>query len=268
LGDAGPPLGTISLMITGDEEGPAINGTAKLLAWALSQGNQFDASLVGEPTCRTQLGDTIKIGRRGSLSGTIRVTGQQGHAAYPHLADNPVPRLIRLVHRLSELQLDQGSEDFQPSNLEVTSIDVGNPAFNVIPSEAGARFNVRFNDHWSVDSLTAFIRSELAEVADGDRFAFEVAGRPSEWFLTRSEALIGPLTAAIGECTGQAPELTTGGGTSDARFFKDVCPVVEFGLVGDTIHQIDERVPIDDLTVLARTYQGFLRHYFSTVGDA
>jgi succinyl-diaminopimelate desuccinylase len=257
------PVGTLSLLITGDEEGPAINGTVKLLGWALGGGHRFDAALVGEPTSVARLGDTVKVGRRGSLSGTIRVPGRQGHAAYPHLAENPVPRLVRMLHRLTALRLDEATADFQPSNLEVTSVDVGNPAFNVIPGEATARFNVRFNDRWSIPALTEFLRAELDAAAGGDAYELTVAPAPSEWFLTRSEALIAPLSGAIEEVTGLAPELSTGGGTSDARFFKAVCPAVEFGLVGDTMHQANERVPVDDLRTLTRIYRRFLDHYFA-----
>ena len=268
LADHGGPAGTLSLLITGDEEGPSINGTVKLLDWALKQGHEFSAALVGEPTCVSRLGDMVKIGRRGSLSATIRVPGRQGHAAYPHLADNPVPRLVRLVHRLANAHLDDGTTDFQPSNLELTSVDVGNPAFNVIPGEATARFNVRFNDRWTVASLTDFIRAELDAAADGDAYELTVIHRASESFLTRSDALIAPLARAIEAVTGITPDLSTGGGTSDARFFKGVCPVVEFGLVGDTMHQVDERAPIDDLTGLAAIYRDFLDRYFATAADA
>lgn len=264
---ANPP-GTLSLLITGDEEGPAINGTVKLLDWALNAGHRFDAALVGEPTSVSRLGDTVKIGRRGSLSGTIRVPGRQGHAAYPHLADNPVPPLVRMLHRLTGLRLDEGTEDFQPSNLEVTSVDVGNPAFNVIPGEATARFNVRFNDRWTVAALTDHLRGELDAAADGTVYELTIAHGPSESFLTRSEALLDPLFGAIREVTGLAPEHSTGGGTSDARFFKPVCAVAEFGLVGDTMHQIDERVPLDDLKILTTIYRRFLELYFATASDA
>lgn len=254
--------GTITVLLTADEEGPSVNGTVKLLDHAVKAGMRFDAAIVGEPTSRAALGDMVKIGRRGSLSMTLRVSGRQGHVAYPHLADNPVPKLVRLVHRLTTLRLDEGSTDFQPSNLEVTSIDVGNPASNVIPAEAAARFNVRFNDRWSSESLLDFLRAELDSVADGAAYEIGIAHR-SEWFLTRSDALVAPLAAAIREVTGVEPELSTSGGTSDARFFKGVCPVVEFGLVGDTMHQVDERAPVADVEALARIYAGFLAHYFA-----
>ncbi|MBN9020907.1 MAG: M20/M25/M40 family metallo-hydrolase, partial [Rhizobiales bacterium] len=174
----------------------------------------------------------------------------------------PVPRLVRLVHRLTTLRLDEGSTDFQPSNLEVTSVDVGNPASNVIPAEARARFNVRFNDRWSSESLLAFLRAELDSVEGGGDYELGI-GHRSEWFLTRSDVLVAPLAAAIREVTGIEPELSTSGGTSDARFFKDVCPVVEFGLVGDTMHQVDERAPVADVEALARIYGAFLARFFA-----
>jgi len=260
-GRAGRP-GTVTLLLTADEEGPSVNGTVKLLAHAQGGGMHFDAAIVGEPTSRARLGDMIKIGRRGSLSASLRVGGRQGHVAYPHLADNPVPRIIRLVHRLTTLRLDEGSSDFQPSNLEVTSVDVGNRATNVIPAEATARFNVRFNDRWSSDSLLDFLRTELDAASEGEPYELKVRSR-SEWFLTRSDGLIAPLAAAIRDVTGIDPELSTSGGTSDARFFKGVCPVVEFGLVGDTMHQVDERAPVADVVALARIYRGFLDRYFA-----
>jgi len=254
--------GTVTLLVTADEEGPAVNGTVKLLDHALKKGMRFDAAIVGEPTSRARLGDMVKIGRRGSLSMTLRVAGRQGHVAYPHLADNPVPKLVRLLHRLAALRLDEGSADFQPSNLEVTSVDVGNPASNVIPAEARARFNIRFNDRWSSDSLLAFLRAELDAVAEGAPYELGIAHR-SEWFLTRSDALVAPLAESIREITGIAPELSTSGGTSDARFFRDVCPVVEFGLVGDTMHQVDERAPVADVAALTRIYGAFLARFFA-----
>jgi len=253
--------GSISFLITGDEEGPSVNGTGKLLEWALAQGHRFDAAIVGEPTSQKHVGDTIKIGRRGSFSGTIHVAGRQGHAAYPHLADNPVPKLVRLLNRLTETRLDEGSADFQPSNLEITSVDVGNPAFNVIPAEATARFNIRFNDAWSPASLESHIRKEIAaSEADGGRSTLTLA-RVSDWFLTLPGALTDELIEVIRNATGIVPELSTGGGTSDARFFKNVCPVVEFGLVGQTMHQVDERVSLTDLDRLTAIYRSFLDRF-------
>jgi len=252
---AGAMKGTLSLLITGDEEGPAVNGTVKLIEWAREKGLKFDAALVGEPTSATRLGDTIKCGRRGSLSGILTVSGRQGHVAYPHLADNPVPALARMVARLAELHLDDGNSDFQPSNLEITGLETDSAAFNVIPSVARARFNVRYNDYWSMMSLNALLRRAISEEGDA-----EILFQPgaSDWFLTKPGALIDTLRAAIKEVTGVTPETSTGGGTSDARFFKDLCPVIEFGLVGDTMHQVDERVSLADLTALTSIYRHFI----------
>ena len=262
----GGPAGTLSLLITGDEEGPSINGTVKALAWALERGHRFDAALVGEPTSRQKLGDTVKIGRRGSLSATIKVTGRQGHAAYPHLADNPTRKMVRILDRLARLRLDEGTADFEPSNLEITSIDVGNPAFNVIPAIAEARINVRFNDRWTIETLEAHVKAEIevaaTEVPGTARIEFQRA-RISESFLTPSGPLIDSLSRAIGAVAGIFPSPSTGGGTSDARFFKGVCPVVEFGLVGDTMHQVDERVPLADLSQLTAIYRAFLDRFFA-----
>jgi len=261
LAAEGGPKGTLSLLITGDEEGPAINGTVKLIEWARSNGHRFDAALVGEPTSTTRLGDTIKIGRRGSLSGTLIVNGRQGHVAYPHLADNPTPPLVRILARLVDLELDEGTADFEPSNLEITGIQADSAAFNVIPAAAWARFNIRFNDRWSLTSLNALLRREIAEVAEGNcEIAFQP--NPSDWFLTKPGALVTTLSETITAVTGGAPKTSTAGGTSDARYFKDVCPVVEFGLVGDTMHQIDERVPLADLDRLTAIYRGFLDRTF------
>lgn len=259
----GPDLpGRISFLITGDEEGPAINGTVKLLDWATERGHRFDACIVGEPTNPEKLGDAIKVGRRGSLSGIVTVTGVQGHVAYPHLAKNPLSDLLRLAATLDRLELDKGNERFQPSNLEITSIDVGNSAFNVIPRKAEAKFNVRFNDTWSVESLKAHLRSALAGVNDlACDWRLDFTDDASDSFLTHDTALIEALADAIEAETGRRPELSTGGGTSDARFIKNFCPVVEFGLVGQTMHQVDERVALADLDRLASIYRTFLDSY-------
>lgn len=254
--------GQISFLITGDEEGPAINGTAKLLALATEHGHRFDAALVGEPTNPNQLGEAIKIGRRGSLSGTIIVAGKQGHAAYPELADNPIPTLLRLATALQAERLDEGTAEFQPSNLEITSVDVGNAAFNVIPAEAQLRFNIRFNDGWSVERLKHWLKTRLDSAARGKSYSLNFEPNPAEAFLTRSEKLIVSLTQAIREVTGREARLSTNGGTSDARFIKDYCPVVEFGLVGKTMHQIDEHVPLADLEGLSAIYRCFLEGFF------
>lgn len=256
--------GTISLLITGDEEGPAINGTVKLLEWATERGHRFDACIVGEPTNPQAIGDAIKVGRRGSLSGVVTVTGIQGHVAYPHLAKNPIPTLVSLLGALNDLHLDDGNERFQPSNLEIVSVDVGNTAFNIIPRRAEARFNIRFNDEWSLDTLKARVTKALKEAAPADA-QLEISYRQdaSESFLTRDDRLIRILSEAIEAETGKVPELSTGGGTSDARFIKNYCPVVEFGLVGQTMHQTDEGVMTADLDQLALIYRRFLERFFS-----
>ena len=268
----GGPKGSISLLITGDEEGPAINGTVKLLDWAAARGETWDAAIVGEPTNPDALGDAVKIGRRGSLSGILTVNGRQGHAAYPHLADNPVRGLISLVDALLHPVFDKGTKDFQPTNLELTSIDVGNPATNVIPAKAVASFNIRFNDNWSAETIQAEIHNRLDRAArrrkyrpgrrDPVDYDLVWRDRPSHVFLTRDDKLIGTLGASIREVVGKAPALSTSGGTSDARFIKDYCPVVEFGLVGKTMHMVDERVALADLESLTQIYERFLEDWF------
>ncbi|AYG65064.1 MULTISPECIES: succinyl-diaminopimelate desuccinylase [unclassified Rhizobium] len=267
----GKPAGSISFLITGDEEGPAINGTVKLLQWAAERGETWDASLVGEPTNPDRLGDMIKIGRRGSISGFITVHGVQGHAAYPHLADNPVRSIIKLTEALLDPPFDAGTDNFQPSNLEVTSIDVGNAATNVIPAKATAAFNIRFNDTWTADTLKAEIIARLDAAAADEtlrpgrppaKYDIIWSERPSHVFLTRNNALIASLSAAVENVTGQRPTLSTTGGTSDARYIKDYCPVVEFGLVGRTMHMVDERVALSDLETLTGIYQTFIQRWF------
>ncbi|MES0809864.1 succinyl-diaminopimelate desuccinylase [Roseibium sp. SCPC15] len=265
VGETGPEFGgTISFLITGDEEGPAVNGTVKLLEWATAEGHEFDACIVGEPTNPEKLGDAIKVGRRGSLSGIVTVSGVQGHAAYPHLANNPIPGLVRLMAALDALELDQGNERFQPSNLEIVTVDVGNPAFNVIPAHAEFRFNIRYNDEWTLESLRGKILETLESVDLGDlKLDIQFKRDASESFLTRDETLIAALGSAVQAETERTPELSTGGGTSDARFIKNYCPVVEFGLVGQTMHKVDECVAIADLDQLAAIYKRFLLSYFS-----
>lgn len=267
LAEHGRPKGSISLLITGDEEGPAVNGTVKLLGWAAAKGEKWDAAIVGEPTNPEALGDMVKIGRRGSLSGTIAVQGRQGHVAYPHLADNPVPGIVALVEALMHPAFDEGTKDFQATNLEVTSVDVGNPAANVIPARATASFNVRFNDLWDAERLRAEIQGRLdraaanAELRPGRApldFELRWRDRPSPVFLTGDRGLVNAFAGAVSAVTGRRPELSTSGGTSDARFIKDYCPVVEFGLVGQTMHMVDERVALSDLETLTRIYQRFL----------
>ena len=275
------PRGSISLLLTGDEEGPAVAGTIKVLEWLEARAETLDACILGEPTNPESLGDAVKIGRRGSMSGRIVVRGVQGHSAYPHLADNPVRGLTALVASLMHPPLDEGTEHFEATNLEVTSLDVGNPATNVIPARASALFNVRFNDTWDADSLKAEIVRRLEAAAADDRLrpapalgpragerrgpvAFEVEwrDRPSPVFRTADERLIETVSAAVEDVTGRRPTLSTGGGTSDARFIKDACPVVEFGLVGQTMHQVDERVALADLDALTRVYTRVLDRYF------
>lgn len=256
--------GTLSLLITGDEEGPSVNGTRKLIDWCMARGERFDAALVGEPTSVAALGDTVKIGRRGTLSGEVVVTGVQGHSAYPEKATNPIPPLLEIAGALIAPPLDQGNARFQPSNLEIVSIDVGNPAWNVIPGRASLRFNIRFNEEWTVPTLAAEIERRVAAAAGRHPGVSAAATmlRPGDAFLTRPGPLTDTISAAIEEVTGRAPELTTGGGTSDARFIKDHCPVVELGLVGTTMHQIDERVPVSELVALAAIYGRFLDRFF------
>ncbi len=267
--------GTISLLITGDEEGPAINGTVKLLQWATEKGENWDAAIVGEPTNPEQIGDMIKIGRRGSLSGTITVRGKQGHVAYPHLAENPVRGLLMLVESLLHPGFDSGTEEFQPSNLEITTIDTGNPALNVIPAEAVASFNIRFNDMWTPETLQAEIVNRLERAAKHKKlrpgktgdvdYEMEWRDRPSPVFLTRDDRLAGTLAKSVEVVTGRKPALSTSGGSSDARFIKDYCPVMEFGLVGQTMHMVDERVALSDLEALTAIYERFIADWFATV---
>ncbi|MER9250421.1 succinyl-diaminopimelate desuccinylase [Mesorhizobium sp. M0184] len=273
IAQKGGPKGSVSLLITGDEEGPAINGTTKLLEWAAAKGEKWDASIVGEPTNPDALGDMIKIGRRGSLSGTVVVNGRQGHAAYPQLADNPVRGLVTLVDALLHPVFDNGTRDFQPTNLEVTSIDVGNPATNVIPAKAAATFNIRFNDTWTAETIQAEIHNRLDRAAKRKKYRagkktpvdYEIVWRdgPSHVFLTRDDRLIETLGGSIKAVTGRKPALSTSGGTSDARFIKDYCPVVEFGLVGKTMHMVDERVAIADLETLTQIYLRFVEDWFA-----
>jgi succinyl-diaminopimelate desuccinylase len=253
--------GSISLLITGDEEGPAINGTRKVLDWLAAHGETLDACLVGEPTSAAALGDMIKIGRRGSLTGRLTVHGVQGHTAYPQLADNAAHRLVAMLHALTTAELDSGSEHFQPSTLQVSTIDIGNPAANVIPASAEAVFNIRFNDHWSGESLKRWLAERLDAV--GGRYTLDVTvGGQS--FLAASGAVAERLAEAIRRVTGRTPEFSTTGGTSDARFIHTYCPVAEFGLVGQTMHKADERVPLADLAALSEIYLTFFGLFFDT----
>ena len=259
----GKPKGSISFLITGDEESIAINGTVKLVKWAAEQGETFDHCILGEPSNVRELGDTIKIGRRGSLNGTLTVTGRQGHVAYPDRADNPVRGLVTLIGAIMNEPLDQGSAHFQPSNLEFTSIDVGNPTVNLIPGEAKARFNIRFNDCHTQESLKQLLEQRVVRAsAGGIRFSFEWQYSNADVFVVETGPFTDLVAGAVTDVTGRKPELSTTGGTSDARFIKNYCPVVEFGLVGQTMHQTDEHVALNDLKALTAIYRRVLEKYF------
>jgi succinyl-diaminopimelate desuccinylase len=262
--NGGKPKGSISFLITGDEEDVAVNGTIKLLEWVARRGDKFDHCVLGEPSNVEVLGDCIKIGRRGSQSGTLYVDGVQGHVAYPARANNPVPDISRLIVAISDEPLDRGSAQFQASNLEFTSVDVGNTATNVIPGQARAKFNIRFNDNHSHESLRQLVEARLAKAA-GNRIRARIVWEPSNSnvFVTKPGAFTDLAVAAIEDVTGRKPELSTSGGTSDARFISRYCPVIEFGLVGQTMHQIDERTPVADLEKLTRIYRGVLDRYFA-----
>jgi succinyl-diaminopimelate desuccinylase len=261
-GTGGRPRGSISFLITADEEGTAVNGTVKLLKWAAARGERFDHCVLGEPTNPQALGDMIKIGRRGSLNGTLVVTGTQGHVAYPALADNPVHRIVAIMAAVLAEPLDAGSAHFEPSNLEFTSVDTGNPTVNVIPAEARARLNIRFNDRHSHASLRALVEARVAAAAKDGRFRIEWEPSNADVFVTEPGAFVDLVRAAISEATGRVPVLSTSGGTSDARFIKDYCPVVEFGLVNATMHKIDECVATADLVALTAVYRSILDRYF------
>jgi succinyl-diaminopimelate desuccinylase len=257
-----PKKGSISLLITGDEESIAVNGTIKLLKWAAERGEIFDHCLLGEPSNVEVLGDTIKAGRRGSLNGVLVVTGKQGHVAYPDRADNPVRGLVKLISAI-QAPLDDGSAQFDPSNLEFTSIDIGNKTVNLIPGEARARFNIRFNDRHTQDSLKALVEKRAQVAAEG-RVCFHIDWEPSnaDVFVTKPGPFTDLASSAITEVTGRTPKLSTTGGTSDARFIKDYCPVLEFGLVGQTMHAVDECAPVADLVTLTAAYRRIIEKYF------
>jgi succinyl-diaminopimelate desuccinylase len=258
----GKPKGAISFLITGDEEGIAINGTVKLLQWAAERGEKFDHCILAEPSSATAVGDTIKVGRRGSLNGTLTVTGRQGHVAYPQLADNPIRTLTQLMAALMATPLDQGSAHFDPSNLEFTSVDVGNPVVNLIPGEARARLNIRFNDAHSQTSLKSLVEARVQTAAPVARWRIDWEKSNADAFLATPGPFLGTVVAAIADVTGQNPKLSTTGGTSDARFIKNYCPVLELGLVGATMHQTDECVALADLTTLTAVYRRILDRYF------
>ncbi|MEE8516503.1 MAG: succinyl-diaminopimelate desuccinylase [Alphaproteobacteria bacterium] len=251
--------GSISMLITGDEEGLSINGTIKVLEWLAERGEKLDVCVVGEPTNPERLGDMVKIGRRGSLVGHLTLYGTQGHTAYPHLADNPVPRLLKMLTTIIEHQYDDGTEHFPASTIEVTTIDIGNPATNIIPAQVSATFNIRFNDKHSSATLIQWLRQTFDQVGGRYDFKTHLNGEP---FLCPPGELSELLSNAVQKATGRVPDLSTTGGTSDARFIHRACPVAEFGLVGQTMHKADERVAVSDLTALAEIYKMVLDGYF------
>ncbi len=256
----GTPKGSISLLITGDEEGPAVDGTVKVLEWMRANGQVPDFCLVGEPTCPVRLGDMVKIGRRGSVNMKLEVFGTQGHVAYPHRVDNPVHRLIRALDALTSAPVDAGTEWFEASSLQVTSVDVGNGATNVVPASARAALNIRFNDGHSGASLIEWVRATVGRYADRFDLQASISG---ESFITKPGPMVEILRHAILGATGIDPKLDTGGGTSDARFIAQYCPVAEFGLVGATMHQVDECVPVAELRELARIYRDIVAAFLA-----
>jgi succinyl-diaminopimelate desuccinylase len=256
--------GSLSLLITGDEESVAINGTPKLLAWLKARGETLDACVVGEPASDAVIGDQIKIGRRGTVNARVTVQGKQGHSAYAERAENPIPKLARIIDKLSSTPLDQGSQHFQPSSLQATIVSVPNSATNVIPGSARANFNIRYNDLHTRPGIEAWVRERCEAAAREVDARFELSFEGTGGvFLTKPGPLVDSMRAAIEGVTGAAPALTTGGGTSDARFIKDFCPVVEVGLRNATAHQVDEHVPLADLATLTAIYRRFLEGYFA-----
>lgn len=259
-----PPNGSVIIAITGDEEGDALDGTVALLDWMAEHGERMSACLVGEPTCPDIMGEVIKIGRRGSMTGFFTAKGEQGHSAYPHRAKNPVPAIARLIDRLSSHVLDEGTEQFDASTLAATTMDTGNPANNVIPAECRATVNIRFNDAHSSASLAGWMRATVDQIEAETGIPIETKIQVSgESFLTPPGALSDLVSKAVQSVTGVTPVLSTSGGTSDARFVKDHCPVVEFGLVGKTMHQVDERVEVKQIEELKAIYTRILRDYFA-----
>jgi succinyl-diaminopimelate desuccinylase len=257
--------GSISFLITGDEEGPSINGTTKMLDWLAERQERLDACVVGEPSNPTKLGQEIKIGRRGSMSAELVVQGRQGHAAYPDLAENPVPKLIRILDRLASATLDDGTKDFQPSNLQVTVLECANSATNVIPAEARAKFNIRYNTHWTRPSLEAWVRDQCLRAGTefDTRWSVTFSGT-GDVFLTKPGPLVDMMRDAVTAVTNTSPKLTTNGGTSDARFVQAYCPVIEFGLTNALAHHVDEKVAVEDLVSLTDIYTRFIEGYFGT----
>lgn len=262
--NGGKPKGSISFLITGDEESVAVNGTVKLLEWAAKRGEKFDHCIVGEPSNQRTLSDMIKIGRRGSQNGTLIVGGTSGHVAYPNLADNPVRGIVKLIEALQSEPLDNGNAHFDPSNLEFTSIDVGNKTVNVIPDEARARFNIRFNSEHTPETLRELVEKR-AKAAAGDSIRWNIAWESSnaDAFFTAPGEFVENVIASVAATTGKKPALSTSGGTSDARFIKNYCPVIEFGLINATMHKIDECVATDDLVALTKIYRNIIERYFA-----
>ena len=255
--------GSLSFLITGDEEGPALHGTKRVVETLMAEGEVIDACVVGEPSSQHALGDTIKIGRRGSLNSWITVHGKQGHVAYPDRAANPAPVMARLMARLADHRLDDGYPSFQPSNLEITTIDIGNPATNVIPAEAKARLNIRFNPTHTGDGLIAWLNATAGEAQAQSGLRIELEHLCSgDAFLTEPGPFVTGVQDAVEAATGRRPEASTTGGTSDARFIRAMCPVLELGLVGQTMHQIDERVPVSEIEALAEVYRRVITTFF------
>jgi succinyl-diaminopimelate desuccinylase len=251
--------GSLSLLITGDEEGPSINGTKKVLGWLDERGETLDSCLVGEPTNPGKLGEMVKIGRRGSLSGFLTMYGVQGHTAYPHLADNPLNRMVAVLNALAATALDEGTDHFQPSNLQLTTIDVGNTATNVIPGAAKATFNIRFNDTHTSESLMRWVTEQLDAAGGEYEIDWQITG---EAFLTPPGALSQAISTAVEKATGLKPDLSTTGGTSDARFIKDYCPVAEFGLISQSMHKVNEHAAVADIRALTDIYEAVLDGWF------
>jgi succinyl-diaminopimelate desuccinylase len=252
-------FGSISFIITSDEEGKAINGTKKVVDWLKAKSETISGCIVGEPTNVTRMGDTLKIGRRGSFTGSLTVTGIQGHVGYPHLAENPINSLLKMLEPFSKIYLDEGTKDFQPSSIMITSIDVNNDASNVIPGEVKAKFNIRFNTLHSASSLKVMLEKQFSDVTSNYKFDFFCNAEP---FLTNDDFLKTTLQKAIQKVVNINPEKSTSGGTSDARFISKICPVIEFGLVGKTMHKIDENVEVNDIINLTKIYNQFLFNYF------
>ncbi|MEM7617318.1 MAG: succinyl-diaminopimelate desuccinylase [Pseudomonadota bacterium] len=264
INDIADLKGSISFLITGDEEGVAVNGTVKMVDWLQQEKQVITDCLVGEPTNPKFVGEMVKIGRRGSINFKITVNGTQGHVAYPHLAKNPCTVMVQLLNKLHELKLDNGNEYFQPSNLEIVTIDVGNVTKNIIPARASCAVNIRFNDEYSSDDLIKIIKNICAEEAEKNSTHIDINVKVSgEAFLTKESKISSAVIQAIKNITSKAPEISTSGGTSDARFIKKICPVAEFGLINETAHKVDEKIKISELTKLVDIYKETIRQYFN-----